>query len=74
MAIGTFHFQEAQAPSTVVTIYSHCLKPDFACASGSGEGEEKEHDRQNQKCNEEESMGLLIERFVFACCFFVEGA
>jgi hypothetical protein len=73
MAIGTFHLQEAQGPATVVTNYSHCvLKPAFGCASLNREGKEKQHQRPNQKCYEEESMGLLIERFVFARCFFVE--
>jgi len=43
------------------------------CSAGCG-GNEKQHCRQNQKHNEEESMGLPIERFVFGNCFGVEGS
>ena len=73
MAIGAFYLPEALEPFTVVTKCSHSVpKADFASASRGREGDEKQHRRQNQKCNEEKSMGLPIERFFFARCFFGE--
>jgi hypothetical protein len=40
--------------------------------SGRREGNKKQCQRQDEKCKQEESMGSVIELFVFLRCFFVE--
>jgi hypothetical protein len=75
MAKGASHIQEAHGPLAVMAMYSHRVaiqvRSRYSVSCGRSE---KQHCRQNQKHNEEENVGSLIERFVFRNCFGLQDS